>query len=197
MLRFERREGEGFDIGGIARVTISSIRKGNRVKVAVDAPRYVQVLREELVDGPDAGDAPKPYAGMRIVIIEDDDDFALLLDEAFRIHGVGHVHRCSSAEEGRALLSKLAGTEDAPHAVIVDYHLNDGKGETVVSAIREIPSFRRTPVVMLSCASDDTAIDACFDAGANAFMSKPPEFSELLATLGRLLSHWADPSVVA
>lgn len=195
MLLFERREGEGFSIGGIANVKVSSVRNGNRVKIAIEAPRHVSVLRDELVGNGKAADGV--YADVRVVIVEDNDDFATLLEEGLRVHGVGTVDRCASAGEAEAHLARLAEDGRRPDGVIVDYHLTASHGDEVVRWIREQRGLKRMPVVMLSCSDEDEVIDRCFDAGSNAYMCKPEGFDSLVGMLGRLLSHWTDPARVA
>ncbi|MEL6330592.1 MAG: response regulator [Planctomycetota bacterium] len=192
MLLFERRAGQGFNIAGIASVKVSEVRSGNRVKIAVEAPRHVQILRDEVTPNQDA--AISRYAAIRIFYIEDDDGFAELLDTAFALLGVGSVTRRASAEEGLEYLAGAASTGDEPTLVLVDHHLPGRSGEAVVSGIRETEALRRLPVVMLSGADDQETIDRCFDAGANAFMRKPDDFSGMMTTLEGLLSFWTDPA---
>ena len=48
MLVLERREDEGFWIGDDVYVTVVAI-KGSRVKIGVDAPKGIVVVREELL----------------------------------------------------------------------------------------------------------------------------------------------------
>lgn len=48
-LAFTRREGESFWINGNVRVTVQTI--SNTVRLHVEAPREVKILREELIEG--------------------------------------------------------------------------------------------------------------------------------------------------
>jgi carbon storage regulator len=54
MLVLERREDEGFWIGDEVYVAVVAI-KGSRVKIGVDAPKGVVVVREELLSKRDRG----------------------------------------------------------------------------------------------------------------------------------------------
>lgn len=49
-LTITRRPGEAVRIGSDVKVTISTVR-GNQVRIRVEAPREVLILREELEDG--------------------------------------------------------------------------------------------------------------------------------------------------
>ncbi len=57
MLILTRRDGESLIIGNDIRVTIQGV-KGNQVRIGIEAPDDVTILREELYDL--AGDAEAP-----------------------------------------------------------------------------------------------------------------------------------------
>lgn len=52
MLILTRREGEMLYIGDDIRVTVTEVT-GNAVKIGIDAPDEVTIMREELVEGAD------------------------------------------------------------------------------------------------------------------------------------------------
>ena len=49
MLVLSRKAGEGFDIGGVVKIVVLSV-SGNQVKIGIEAPEKVKVLRCELKD---------------------------------------------------------------------------------------------------------------------------------------------------
>lgn len=49
MLILTRKQGESFMLGDDIEITISEVN-GDRVRIAIDAPKEVKVLRKELVD---------------------------------------------------------------------------------------------------------------------------------------------------
>jgi carbon storage regulator len=49
MLVLSRKQGESLQIDSNIRVTVVSLSKG-RVKIGIDAPDYIRVLRTELLD---------------------------------------------------------------------------------------------------------------------------------------------------
>ena len=49
MLIITRKEGDSFLIGDNVEVTIQSV-KGERVRIAISAPKEIQILRKELVE---------------------------------------------------------------------------------------------------------------------------------------------------
>ena len=94
MLRIQRTVGQSFTIGGMAKVEITGIRDSNRVKVAVDAPRHVSILRDELIPKPDADNSP--FASSGVALIEDDSDFSDLVASALNFLGVGWLSEHST-----------------------------------------------------------------------------------------------------
>lgn len=48
MLILQRKAGESLLIGDSIRVTVASVEAGGRVRLAIDAPREMQILRSEL-----------------------------------------------------------------------------------------------------------------------------------------------------
>ena len=48
MLILQRKAGESFLIGDDIRVTVAAVEAGGRVRLAIDAPRSMTILRSEL-----------------------------------------------------------------------------------------------------------------------------------------------------
>ncbi|MEL6311369.1 MAG: response regulator [Pseudomonadota bacterium] len=192
MLRIQRSVGQGFTIGGLARIEITGIRDSNRVKVAIDAPRQVSVLRDELIERADPEQSP--YASVGILSVEDDHLLGDLLDAAFRFIGVGSSTRCNNVEDALTKLQASDTVQTKPSAVLVDYHLLGVTGDRIVSWIRDRPAWQRTPIVMLSGSDDPQIADECLRLGANAFLRKPDTFTELVKIIDNLLSFWMSPA---
>lgn len=63
MLILQRKPGESFIIGEDIRITVVSVEAGGRVRLAIDAPRSLPILRSELRGAMDANqDAAKEEA---------------------------------------------------------------------------------------------------------------------------------------
>ncbi|PWG60984.1 carbon storage regulator [Sediminicurvatus halobius] len=69
MLILSRRAGETILIGDDIRVTVSAIQ-GGQVRVGIDAPAEVRIVRGELAD---ADSQPKPINGDDDGVVEDPD----------------------------------------------------------------------------------------------------------------------------
>ena len=112
-------------------------------------------------------------AGMKILLVENHREFTSVVIPAFLSeHDVTVVPSCSAA---RAALSG-GGFE----AVLVDFDLDDGKGDTLV---RWMSSQAGPPVVAIS--SHDAGNDALARAGAAVACPKA-QFDQIAAVLARL-----------
>jgi DNA-binding response OmpR family regulator len=107
----------------------------------------------------------------RILIVEDDQTsvklLKILLEE---VHG----YQVSVARHGADVVSMAS--EVKPDVFLIDYHLTDMDGLTLIGSLRSNPLFEKTPIVMAS--GLDVEIEAT-KAGANAFLVKPYEPDEL------------------
>jgi two-component system chemotaxis response regulator CheY len=87
-----------------------------------------------------------------------------------------------TAAEGLA----QAGAADV---VLLDLDLPDRPGLALLQALRADERLKRVPVIVVSAETRPERIDACFDAGATAFLSKPLAASQLLRALDEALQQ--------
>ena len=85
------------------------------------------------------------------------------------------------AASGREALS-LAPTLDARLAII-DLGMPGGNGLQACAALRQIPSWRDVPIIILTSYSVRQALSATLRAGADGFVCKPLVPAELLETV--------------
>jgi DNA-binding response OmpR family regulator len=78
---------------------------------------------------------------------------------------------------------------EPPDAFLVDYHLANGEGTDFVRQVRADPTLYQLPVVMTSGLNRE---DEAMDAGADWFLIKPFDPSELVDVLQRLLEDTPD-----
>ena len=104
------------------------------------------------------------------MIVDDDQVTTSLLETLLELDGF----TVSVARRGADVMSKLAA--DRPDVIMMDYHLSDVYGVDVIREIRAHADFSNIPIVM---ASGMDVSDEAFAAGANKFIIKPFEPSEL------------------
>jgi len=108
------------------------------------------------------------------LIVEDDAQIRKFLRISLEAHGFD-VKEARLGEDGL----RLAG-EHRPDVIVLDLGLPDIDG---VEAIRRLREWSRTPIVVLSVRSDAREKVQALDAGANDYVTKPFNITELMARL--------------
>ncbi len=118
----------------------------------------------------------------RILIVEDDEKSRRLLSDVLAFHGY-EVAAVRSGEEGLR-----TATANAPDAALLDIQLPGISGFEVLAGLREPACCgARLPVVAVTASVMDQDRKKILAAGFNAFVSKPVNIRDLLATLDQLL----------
>jgi two-component system KDP operon response regulator KdpE len=125
-------------------------------------------------DSETGASARLPAMRARILIVEDEP--ALL--RALRINLRARSYEVVTAAAGRQALSQAA--QHPPDAVILDLGLPDLDG---VAVIRELRTWSRAPVIVLSGRTGSGDKIGALDAGADDYVTKPFSMEELLARL--------------
>ncbi len=122
---------------------------------------------------------------MRILIIEDDEAIARVLQRGLRAHG----HQTVLAETGED--GVLLATDETVELIILDISLPGLNGHQVLERIRGARS--RLPVLMLTARSDLDSKVKALNAGADDYLTKPFAFEELLARIHAITRRLDQP----
>jgi len=112
-----------------------------------------------------------------VLVIEDDGPFAHVLADVAREAGF-HCLQATTAEEGIRLVKKYA-----PIGVVLDIHLPDQSGLSVLERLKRDPTTRHIPIHVIS-ASDHT--EAALSMGATGYLLKPVKREQLLVAFQAL-----------
>jgi DNA-binding response OmpR family regulator len=116
----------------------------------------------------------------KVMIVDDDKLTVSLLKTLLELDGFEVV----SVAEGAAAYKKAK--EEPPDAFLVDYHLADCDGTDFVEQVRGDRKLYQLPIVMTSGLNRE---DEAMQAGADWFLIKPFDPSELVSVLQRLLGQ--------
>jgi two-component system sensor histidine kinase/response regulator len=116
-----------------------------------------------------------------ILIVDDEAKNRKLLELLLRIEG----YTTCSASGGKEALQLVA--ETAPDLVLLDVMMPDMDGYAVVKALKADPATAHIPVILVTALSDRLARLAGLEAGAEEFVSKPVDRSELWLRVRNLL----------
>lgn len=118
----------------------------------------------------------------KILIVDDEPINVQVISNILKLEG----YIIDTASNGLDALSKIKGTEK-PDLILLDLMLPKMSGFEVCSKIREIFSLHELPVLMVTSKNSTADILAAFNVGANDYISKPFENSELKARIKTLL----------
>lgn len=115
-------------------------------------------------------------AGVRLLLVEDDNHVAAALSAVLARHGFEVVHARSGEEALQALVPEAHGFG----VVLLDLGLPDQDGYEVCGKIRKRTS---TPVIMVTARSDVRSRIHGLNLGADDYVVKPYDTGELLARI--------------
>ena len=125
--------------------------------------------------------------GANILIVEDEEPLTTLLRYNLEAEGY-EVDAVSRGDEADTRLR-----ETAPDLIVLDWMLPQLSGIEVCRRLRGRSNLRNVPIVMLTCVDDPHTKAEALDAGADDYLLKLPDATELVARLRALLRRagWA------
>ena len=117
-----------------------------------------------------------------MLVVEDEQDIAVLIKHALERAGDAQVEIVSS---GDAALR--ATTELAPDLIILDLNLPVLSGSEVCRLLRANPTTSTVPIIMLTARTSEADRVAGLDLGADDYMTKPFSLRELAARVRAVL----------
>jgi CheY-like chemotaxis protein len=127
-----------------------------------------------------------------ILLVEDDAAHAELIERALQDSKVPHqFHHESSGDDALAYLEQLAHAgKPAPRVTLLDFRLPRLSGLEVLQRIRTNERLRMLPIVMLSSSRATRDVQTAYEQGANGYLVKPIDFSELRERLAAFATYW-------
>ena len=139
---------------------------------------------------------------VQIVMIEDDEGHARLIEKNIRRAGVNNpimpftngteALRISVRRRRLGLVNK-----GKPLLVLLDLNLPDMTGVDILKQIKTNEHLKRVPVVVLTTTDDAVEIQRCYDLGCNVYITKPvnyENFANAIRQLGLFFSVIQVPS---
>lgn len=118
---------------------------------------------------------------VKIVMIEDDQGHARLIEKNIRRAGVGN--EIIPFVNGTDALNYLLGDDRSGAAsakrqqlILLDLNLPDMTGIDILQKLKGNKHTKRSPIVVLTTTDDSREIQRCYDLGANVYITKPVNY---------------------
>lgn len=113
----------------------------------------------------------------RVMIVDDEVEMSRLLKMLLELEGF----IVDTSLSGTLAMEKAMA--EAPDVFMIDYHLQDMSGDTLIRQLRAIETFAHAPIIVASGRDVEPEVKR---AGATEFMLKPFEPDALIEALKRL-----------
>ncbi len=119
--------------------------------------------------------------GKTILIVDDSTSLRQVVGIALKGAGYEVIEGC----DGKDALTKLDGRKI--HLIISDVNMPNMDGISLVKALKQIPAYKFTPVIMLTTEAGDDKKREGQAAGAKAWVVKPFQPPQMLTAVAKLI----------
>ena len=128
---------------------------------------------------------------VKIVMIEDDEGHARLIERNIRRSGVNN--EIVPFSNGTAALKYLFGGDgsgldhkDEALLILLDLNLPDMTGIEILRRVKENNYLKAVPVVVLTTTDDSQEIKRCYELGCNVYITKPVNYENFANAIRQL-----------
>lgn len=128
---------------------------------------------------------------VQIVMIEDDEGHARLIEKNIRRAGVSNeILPFANGTEALAFLLGPDGSGEVSSGrqllILLDLNLPDMTGIDILEKLKLNQHTKRSPVVVLTTTDDAREIQRCYDLGANVYITKPVNYENFANAIRQL-----------
>ena len=115
---------------------------------------------------------------IHILLAEDDQDDCLFFEKALKELSIDATLKI--ANNGEDLMQLLTNeTTKIPDVIFLDINMPRKSGTECLEEIRQNERLKNLPIIMISTSNDPQKITRRFKIGANIYIHKPKDFSQL------------------
>ncbi len=130
-----------------------------------------------------------PEDAKMILLVEDDPDHELLTIRALKRSNIGNDVRV--ARDGEEAINMLFGENPIhPQVILLDLKLPKIDGLEVLRRLRESPSTRMLPIVVLTSSDEERDLVRSYQLGVNSYIRKPVNFNDFAEATRQLGMYW-------
>lgn len=132
--------------------------------------------------------------GSVVLLVEDDDDHAELIERGFERANVPvRLERVRDGDAATVYLQAASETElEAIATIIIDLRLPKKSGLELLAELKQAPSTSAIPAVVFTSSRADSDLHAAYAANANSYLVKPIAPTGFNAVVESLAKYWVD-----
>ena len=171
--------GEAADLCNLSQQTIIRCFDSGRLRgFRIPGSKFRKIPRDSLMKFMKENSIPilNAQSGKRrLLIVDDDAEIVELMTDVLARDGRFDVRTASTGYDAGIMTQKFR-----PDLILLDYMLPDVNGNRVCKTIKQDPEFANTKIIIISGVINQTEIDDLMKAGAEAFVKKPFNITELI-----------------
>ncbi len=178
--------GEAADLCNLSQQTIIRCFDSGRLRgFRIPGSKFRKIPRDSLLKFMKENNIPivSIQSGKkRLLIVDDDAEIVELMTDVLARDGRFDVRTASTGYDAGIMTQKFR-----PDLILLDYMLPDVNGNIVCKTIKQDPEFANTRIIIISGVINQTEIDDLLKAGAEAFVKKPFNITELIDRIAAVL----------
>jgi len=178
--------GEAADICNVSQQTIiRCFDSGKLTGFRIPGSRFRRIPRDSLVKFMKDHDMPLKNlesGKKKVLIVDDDQEIVELMVDVLGRDGRFDIRTASSGYDAGIMTQQFR-----PDLIILDYMLPDVNGNVVCQTIRKNDEFANTKIMIVSGVVNPDEIDNLLKAGAQDFVKKPFNISQIVEKIVSIL----------
>ena len=127
-----------------------------------------------------------------ILLVEDNPmDVDLTLRAFKRRRVINTIHVARDGEEALAWLPRWESGETWPAVILLDLKLPKVDGLEVLRQLKQHPTLRVIPVVVLTTSEESADVQAAYQLGVNSYIVKPVDFEKFMDVSEKVDLYWS------
>jgi CheY-like chemotaxis protein len=136
-----------------------------------------------------------------LLIAEDsDEDFEVLQLLMQQMEVQNPIYRCTNGDKVLDFLYQEGdygdqGAVPRPSVILLDLNLPGTDGRDVLEQLKQDRNLKEIPIVVFTTSSNPKDIEFCYQKGANGYLIKPVDSSELEKTVQAFVEYWLEANI--
>lgn len=133
-----------------------------------------------------------------LLVAEDsNEDFRMLQRLMRRMTVRNPIYRCTTGDEVLDFLYQAGDYQSPdvaprPSVILLDLNLPGIDGRDVLERLKQDISLKAIPIVVFTTSANPKDIELCYQRGANGYLIKPMDSSELEKTVQAFVEYWLE-----